>query len=106
MLLPDEYAAKVKQLQSYAQQAGRDPQTIALTFRTPMEVRGAREKSPGGDRPLFQGTASEVIDDVRRYQVLGVSHIVFDPVRPDVKAALASLERFAHDVRPKVRSPR
>ncbi len=104
MLLPDEYAAKVKQLQSYAHQAGRDPQTIALTFRTPMEVRGAREKSPGGDRPLFQGTAAEVIDDVRRYQALGVSHIVFDPVRPDVKAALASLERFAHDVRPKLRA--
>ena len=106
MLLPDEYAAKVKQLQSYAHQAGRDPRTIALTFRTPMEVRGAREKSPGGDRPLFQGTAAEVIDDVRRYQALGVSHIVFDPVRPDVKAALASLERFAHDVRPKVRASR
>ena len=106
MLLPDEYAAKVKQLQSYAHQAGRDPRTIALTFRTPMEVRGAREKSPGGDRPLFQGTAAEVIDDVRRYQALGVSHIVFDPVRPDVNAALASLERFAHDVRPKVRASR
>jgi probable F420-dependent oxidoreductase len=106
MLLPDEYAAKVKQLQSYAHQAGRDPRTIALTFRTPMEVRGAREKSPGGDRPLFQGTAAEVIDDVRRYQTLGVSHIVFDPVRPDVKAALASIERFAHDVRPKVRTSR
>ncbi|OLD97052.1 MAG: hypothetical protein AUG80_12520 [Candidatus Rokubacteria bacterium 13_1_20CM_4_68_9] len=87
-------------------QAGRDPRTIALTFRTPMEVRGAREKSPGGDRPLFQGTAAEVIDDVRRYQALGVSHIVFDPVRPDVNAALASLERFAHDVRPKVRASR
>jgi len=31
-----------------------------------------------------------------------VTHFVFDPVRPDVKAALVSLERFAHDVRPKV----
>ncbi len=102
MLLPDEYAAKVKQLASYAQQAGRDPRSIALTFRAPMEVRGARGKGPGGDRPLFQGTAAEVIADVRRYQALGVTHFVFDPVRPDVKAALASLERFAHDVRPKV----
>ena len=106
MLLPDEYAMKVKQLHGYAQQAGRDPKSIALTFRAPMEVRSAREKAPGGDRPLFQGTAAEVIDDVRRYQSLGVSHIVFDPVRPDVKAALASLDRFANDVRPKVRSAR
>jgi len=106
MLLPDEYAAKVKQLQSYAQQARRDHRTIMLTFRAPMEVRSAREKAPGGDRPLFQGTAAEVIDDVRRYQALGVTHLVFDPVRPDVKAALTSLERFAHDVRPKLRPSR
>ena len=103
MLLPDEYAVKVKQLRSYAEQAGRDAKAIALTFRAPMEVRGAREKAPGGDRPLFQGTAAEVIDDVRRYQALGVTHIVFDPVRPDVKTALAALERFAHDVRPKIK---
>jgi len=106
MLLPDEYASKVKQLLSYAQQAGRDHRAIMLTFRAPMEVRSAREKAPGGDRPLFQGTAAEVIDDVRRYQALGVTHLVFDPVRPDVKAALTSLERFAHDVRPKLRPSR
>src|SRR5262245_18227674 len=89
MMLPDEYTAKAKQIASYAQQAGRDHRSIALTFRAPMEVRSAREKAPGGDRPLFQGTAAEVIADVRRYQAIGVSHMVFDPVRPDVKAALA-----------------
>lgn len=101
-LVPDDYAAKVKQLRTAAQRAGRDADAIALTVRVPMEVRPARAKAPGGDRPLFQGTAAEVARDVRAYQALGVRHFVFDPVQPELKAWLAALERFAADVRPHV----
>jgi hypothetical protein len=92
----------VQKLRAWAREAGRDPAAITLTFRAPMEVRSRRAKPPAGDRPLFQGTADEVIGDVRRYQTLGVGHLVFDPVRPDLKAALANMERFANEVRPKV----
>jgi probable F420-dependent oxidoreductase len=107
LLYPDEYATRVKQLHAYAQHAGRDPRAITLSFRAPMEVRGPRDRAPGGERPLFQGTAAEVAADIRRYQALGVTHFVFDPVRPDLGKVLASLERFAHDVRPtlKARTP-
>jgi len=106
LLYPDDYATRVKQLHVYAQQAGRDPKAITLSFRAPMEVRGPRDRAPGGERPLFQGTAAEVAADIRRYQALGVTHFVFDPVRPDLGKVLASMERFAHDVRPKVRAGR
>jgi alkanesulfonate monooxygenase SsuD/methylene tetrahydromethanopterin reductase-like flavin-dependent oxidoreductase (luciferase family) len=72
-----------------------------------MEVRSPRAKTPGGDRPLFQGTPADVIADIRAYQALGVTHFVFDPTVQDLKAVLANMERFAHDVRPKVaRAPR
>jgi len=99
-LVPDEYAASVKQLHAWAAQAGRDPAAIALTFRAPMEVRSSRAKAPGGDRPLFQGTAAEVVGDLRRYEALGVSHVVFDPVRPELRAVLDNMARFADEVRP------
>lgn len=105
LLLPDEYAVKVKQIHAHAQAAGRDPRSITLSFRAPMEVRGRRDRAPAGDRPLFQGTADEVIGDVRRYQAVGVTHFVFDPTRPDLKAALANMERFAEEVRPKTLRP-
>jgi hypothetical protein len=52
---------------------------------------------------MFQGTAAEVTADIRAYRALGVSHFVFDPPAPDVKAWFAIMDRFAHDVRPKVR---
>ena len=100
-LVPDEYEASVKQLDAWAKEAGRDPASITLTFRAPMEVRSSRAKAPAGDRPMFQGTAAEVIGDIRRYEALGVSHMVFDPVRPELRSVLDNMARFAEEVRPK-----
>lgn len=102
MLGPDEYAAKVQELHGWARRAGRDPKAITLTIRVPMEVRGKNAKAAAGDRPPFQGTAAEVVDDIRRYQALGVSHFVFDHTVQELRAVLTNLERFASDVRPKV----
>jgi probable F420-dependent oxidoreductase len=102
MLGPEEYAACAARVREYARKAGRDPRALTLSFRAPLEVRSRRDKAPGGDRPIFQGTAEEVAGDIRRYQAAGVTHFVFDPVRPDLRAALASMERFADEVRPLV----
>jgi len=101
-LAPDEYATKVKLIHAAARRAGRDPKSIALTIRAPMEVRAKGAKAGAGDRPMFQGTAAEVIGDIRRYQALGVSHFVFDPTVPELRAVLKNMERFASDVRPKL----
>jgi len=102
LLGPDEYAAKAKEIHGWARRAGRDPKSIALTIRVPMEVRGKRAKVAGGDRPPFQGSADEVAADIRRYQALGVTHFVFDHTVQELRAVLANIERFASDVRPKV----
>ena len=102
LLAPDEYAAKVKEIHGWARKAGRDPKSITLSIRVPMEVRSKRSKAAAGDRPPFQGSADEVVADIRRYQALGVSHFVFDHTVQELRAVLANIERFAHDVRPKV----
>src|SRR5213593_3181538 len=107
LLFPDEYAKRTRQLEEWAREAGRDPRSVELTVRVPMEVRSKRFKPPGGDRPFFQGTAEQVIADIRAYQAAGVTHFVFDPTVPDLKAALTNMDRFAHDVRGKVmKAPR
>jgi probable F420-dependent oxidoreductase len=104
LLLPAEYATRVKQLHAWAQRAGRDPKSIALTLRVPMEVRAKTAKTPAGDRPMFQGTAAEIRDDLRAYAALGVSHVIFDAAHSDLKSMLQNMERFANDVRPLVAS--
>jgi probable F420-dependent oxidoreductase len=103
LLPPSEYAEKVKQVHAWARRAGRDPRAITLTVRAPMEVLPRRAKAPAGDRLLFRGTAEQVIGDIRQYQAVGVTHFVFDPTATDAKEVLANLERFAQEVRPKVR---
>jgi probable F420-dependent oxidoreductase len=103
-LEPKEYAAKVERLQAHARSVGRDPASITLTFRAPMQVLSSRTRSPyGADRPLFQGTPAEVIADIREYRALNVTHFVFDAVATDLRGILASMERFANDVRPKIK---
>lgn len=102
MLGPEEYARKVEELHAWARKAGRDPKSIKLTIRVPMEVRGKNAKAGAGDRPPFQGTADEIAADIRRYQALGVSHFVFDHTVQELRAVLANMERFASDVRPKL----
>ena len=104
LLHPDEYAASVEKLHEYAQEAKRNPEDITLTFRVPMRVQPKGAKSAGGDRPLFQGTAAELIDDVNAYAALGVTHFIFDPTSADVRDTVANYERFAADVRPRLRA--
>jgi probable F420-dependent oxidoreductase len=102
MLGPEEYGAKVKELHDWARRARRDPKAITLTIRVPMDVRARNAKPATGDRPPFQGTADEIVADIRRYQALGVSHFVFDHTVQELRAVLANMERFASDVRPKL----
>jgi probable F420-dependent oxidoreductase len=102
MLLPEEFRDKVAIVRDWARKAGRDPKTITLSFRCPLEVLPQRAKPAGGERQLFRGTAAEVIGDLRTYQALGVTHFVFDPVAQDLRGWLAMMDRFADEVRPRI----
>jgi probable F420-dependent oxidoreductase len=103
LLFPDAYAKRAQQIETWAREAGRDPRAITLSVRVPMEVRPKRLKPPAGERPLFQGTAEQVIADIRAYAKAGVTHFVWDFTNQDLRLVVENLERFAHDVRPKLR---
>jgi probable F420-dependent oxidoreductase len=104
LLLPDAFAARVRQLKGWAKEAGRDPESITITVRVAMEVRPKRMKPPAADRPIFQGTAEEVMRDIRTYADLGVTHFIWDPTHADLPSVLDNLDRFAHDVAGKIRN--
>jgi probable F420-dependent oxidoreductase len=103
-LLPKEYAEKVERLHTLARAAGRDPASITLSFRAPLEVVSGRARvAPEGERPMFRGTARQVIGDIRQYRALGVQHFVFDVAATDLRSTLTILDRFVTDVRPKIK---
>jgi alkanesulfonate monooxygenase SsuD/methylene tetrahydromethanopterin reductase-like flavin-dependent oxidoreductase (luciferase family) len=101
-LLPDELAARVEQLRAATTRAGRDPRSVRVAFRAPLDLWGPRERRPApADRPLA-GPPAKVIDDIRAYQRAGVGTFVFDFARQEPRAMLATMTRFARDVRPRV----
>jgi probable F420-dependent oxidoreductase len=105
-LYPEEYAEKAAIVHGWARKAGRDPRDITLTLRVPLELVAKRPKSAPAERIPFRGTAAEVVEDVRRYQAVGVTHFVFDLTPQDVRGQLDMMERFAVEVRPKVQRAR
>ena len=110
LLFPEEYAARAESVRAAAREAGRSPASVTLSVRVPMQVRPRGRGVPSGERPLFQGLADEVAEDIERYAAVGVTHFVFDHVSPDVGSAIGNMKRFAADVRPrlarKARAPR
>ncbi len=99
---PTEYAMKVTHMYEAAREAGRDPASITLTFYAFMEVRSPHWKALGGDRALLQGTAAQVIADIRAYKAIGVTHFVFSATTDETAAAVDNMKRFAEEVRPRV----
>jgi probable F420-dependent oxidoreductase len=94
-LAPDEYAAKARQVREHARRAGRDPGSVRLTLRAPLEI------SPSS-RGLLRGPAAQVARDIGRYRRAGVSQLVFDVAGPDPETVAATMEHFAEKVWPAV----
>lgn len=94
-LHPAEYAQAAATIKRLAKGAGRDPGEIALTFRASL-VFADRPPSP---RTPFIGNPAQIIEDIRAYARLGVTHLVFGFRGPTVVTLLEQLERFSMEVR-------
>lgn len=99
---PEQLAAGLERLASYARRFGRDPSEIETIYRThQFELTGS---AAGSDRPSFIGSAEQIADDVRQYEQMGVSALVLDFQRQteDLDEMLDRMERFATQVWPLV----
>ncbi len=99
-LYPEEFAKAAAEIRFQAEAAGRDPRAITLSFRAPIKFT---DGAASGGRIPFVGTRDQIVEDIRTYQRLGVSHLIFDFAGPSADAIMEQLHRFAEDVRPAVR---
>ena len=76
MNTPLKLRGAMDRLASEAERAGRDPAEIEIGFR----VAGLDLSRSGNnvDRPRFAGNPEQVAEDIRAYQEIGVSNLVFD----------------------------
>ena len=99
---PQQLAAGLERLASYARRFGRDPAEIETIYRT---YRFELTDAPASDdRPPFVGNAEQMASDIRAYEAMGVGNMVLDFLRQteDLDVMLGRMERFAAEVWPLV----
>ncbi len=88
------YRAGVARLRRLTAEAGRDPASVALTYRVKRYGAAVPDQASDGERRLFSGGAADIVDDLKRLRDLGVAAIDIDFERPDADASLAAMRRF------------
>jgi len=95
---PDQLAQELQDFQRVAERVGRDPKSVELSLLRPMQILNQQTDS---HRPLV-GTPEQIAEDIRAYQRLGVSHLVFSFRTRHLAEALETIERLATQIRPLV----
>ena len=105
---PEQVATAIKRLDRYVEQAGRPRGSVEVVCRMHgynLEPSGGGPDSPG--RPVFTGSAAQIASDIRRYEDMGVSHLIaaFVPVAQlasTQEEMIRDMEMLADQVWPKV----
>ena len=104
---PEQLAAAISRLASYAQRAGRNPSEIEIIHWIPQyDLKKDGGSHSNSVRPPFTGSADEIASDIRRYEEMGVGHLVVDFFRArgnmGLEEGLQSMEDMASQVWPRV----
>ena len=105
---PDQMAAAMRRLDTYVERAGRPHGSVEVVCR----MHGYSLATDGGgldsaERPTFTGSAQQIASDIRRYEDMGVSHLIaaFVPVAQlaaSKEEMIRDMEQLADQVWPKV----
>jgi probable F420-dependent oxidoreductase len=99
----NRYRAAVERLRKMTQDAGRKPESVALTYRVQRYGAQVPAKADNGERMLFSGSTADIIADVRALRDLGLAAIDVNFAAPTPDAAIAAMRQFHDDVLAKVR---
>jgi probable F420-dependent oxidoreductase len=92
------YRKGIDRLRRFAAEAGRDPASVALTYRVKRYGEAVPERASDGERRLFSGTDEDIIADLRALRDLGVAAIDIDFECPEPDASIAEMRRFKEKV--------
>ena len=92
-----EYAARVKR---YATEAGRDPSSLDFAYSANWFNDQQAQTLPDGQRRPLTGTPQQIADDIKRYEELGVRHIMVNVQGETQAQTLERMQRFADRIMP------
>src|ERR1051326_609363 len=90
--------AGIERLRKLTQEAGRKPESVALTYRVQRFGPNVPAKADNGERMLFSGSNADIIEDVRTLRDLGVSALDFNFAAPDADTAITAMRQFHEQV--------
>jgi alkanesulfonate monooxygenase SsuD/methylene tetrahydromethanopterin reductase-like flavin-dependent oxidoreductase (luciferase family) len=100
-LTPKEFQASIEELHRLTEAEGRDPRTLAISYKAPIyDVGRAMTGMAAGTRRPFSGTTADVVEDIATYAGLGVSELIFDFRSETLAETLERMERFATAIKP------
>jgi probable F420-dependent oxidoreductase len=92
-----EYTARVKR---HAKEAGRDPSALDFAYSANWLNDQQAQILPDGQRRPFTGTPQQIADDIKRYEELGVRHIMVNLQGETQAQTLERMQRFADRIMP------
>jgi alkanesulfonate monooxygenase SsuD/methylene tetrahydromethanopterin reductase-like flavin-dependent oxidoreductase (luciferase family) len=88
------YRAGIARLRQLTAEAGREPASVALTYRVKRYGEAVPAKASDGERRLFSGSTTDIIADLRALRDLGVGAVDIDFERSDLEASVSEMSRF------------
>lgn len=100
-ITPRELRQAHDDVRSAARDAGRDPDAVALTCCSAVEVTDADVTQ---DPRRLRGSPRQLVEALRQYEQVGVQHVALQFMVPRWPDRLAQMEQFAEEVLPALRS--
>lgn len=100
---PAQFAAYATKVQRYAQEAGRDPSSLTFAYSTNWYTDQQALTLPDGQRRSLTGTPQQIADDIKRYEDLGVRHMMVNLQGDTLAQTVERVQRFAERIMPLTR---
>jgi len=99
---PAQFATYTARVKRYAKEAGRDPSVLDFAYSTNWFNDQQAQTLPDGQRRPLTGTPQQIADDIKRYEELGVRHIMVNLQGETQAQTLERMQRFADRIMPLV----
>ena len=97
---PAQFAAYTARVKRYATEAGRDPSSLDFAYSANWYNDQQAQTLPDGQRRPLTGTPQQIADDIKRYEELGVRHMMVNLQGETQAQTLERMQRFADRIMP------
>lgn len=98
------FAARAQSLRELTAEAGRDPESVELSFWAVWYREDDPVTVDDGSRHILLGSSEQTAEDIAKMAEIGVRSMVFNFLRPSLSQSLDAMERFAAEVMPNAKA--